>query len=82
MSLEHNTMVMNMQESCCRDRLCSSIPCTFTHIFAMKVARDHRKNSETQNLFSKYDFMLTKFVSKILRVKFLFLVTYIVISVC
>ena len=51
-----------------------------THILAVKVARDHCKNSENRDLFSKFDWMLTKYVSKILRVWFSFLATYIVIS--
>ena len=53
-----------------------------TQILAVKVAKDHSKNSENRTLFSKFDWMLTKFVSKILRVWFSFLVTYFVISVC
>ena len=52
------------------------------HILAVKVARDHCKNLENRNLFSKFDWMLTKFVSKMFRLWFSFLATYIVISVC
>ena len=53
-----------------------------THILAIKVTKDHCKNSENRNLFGKFDWMLTKFVSKILTVKLSFLVIYIVISAC
>ena len=35
-----------------------------TRILTIKVARDHCKNLENLNLFSKFDRMLTKFVSK------------------
>ena len=70
------------KKSCSRDRFHSSILVFLTHILAIKVAKDHCKNSENQNLFTKFDWMLTKFVSKILIVKLLFLVIYIVISVC
>ena len=55
---------------------------SLTRILAIKVARDHCKNLENLNLFSKFDWMLTKFVSKVLTVRSLFLATYLVISVC
>ena len=53
-----------------------------THILAVKVARDNCKNSENRNLFSKFDFMLAKFVLNIFRLRFSFLATYFLISAC
>ena len=53
-----------------------------THILAVKVARDNCKNSENRNLFSKFNFMLTKFVLNIFRLRFSFLATYFLISAC
>ena len=38
---------------------------SLTRILTIKVARDHCKNLENLNLFSKFDWILTKFVSKI-----------------
>ena len=53
-----------------------------THILVVKVAKDHCKNSGNRNLFTKFDWMLTKVVTKVLRVRFSLLATYFVISVC